>query len=95
MQFKYVFCSKNHPIPENGFIPNKITRRQLEVHLNTININFPQFHDLKKIVKDLNISLKEIELIRADPSNFIYEYFKELNRQVDIRRDTIIHEVEN
>ena len=88
------FCSRDHTIPKDGFSPNENLQKQLEVHLYTISINFTQFHDLKKLVQDLNRDLKDIESIRADPKNYIYEYFKELNRQVDLRRDTIIIEVE-
>ena len=62
--------------------------------LETVNHSFGKFNDLKKIVQDLNKGLKEIEVLRDDPENYIYEYFKELNRQVDIRRDMIIIEVE-
>ena len=56
----------------------------LDNQLNSVNHNFRKFNDLKKVVQDLNTGLKEIELIRADPSNYVYEYFKELNRQVDL-----------
>ena len=62
--------------------------------LETVNHSFGKFNDLKKIVQDLNKGLKEIEVLRDDPENYIYEYFKEFNRQVDIRRDMIIIEVE-
>ena len=85
---------KSIQLPKNGFLINKTLQRQLENQLNTVSINFSKFNDFKKLVQDLNTGLKEIELIRADPSNYVYEYFKEFNRQVDLRRDTIIHEVE-
>ena len=57
---KCQFCSENHPVPKKGFPPNKITQRHLENHLNSVNINFSKFNDLKKLVQDLNKGLKEI-----------------------------------
>ena len=42
----------------------------------------------------MNKGLREIESIKNDPANYIWEYFKELNRQVDIRRENIIQETE-
>ena len=88
------FCSENHTIPKSGFTINKIVMKQLESKLNTMNINFSQFNDSKKILQDLNKGLREIESIKNDPANYIWEYFKELNRQVDIRRENIIQETE-
>jgi len=41
----------------------------------------------------LNENLKEMETIRKDPENYIYEYFGELTRQVDLRRETLIRDI--
>ncbi len=38
----------------------------------------------------MNKKLKETVAIRNDPENYIYEYFGELTRQVDLRRETLI-----
>jgi len=37
--------------------------------------------------------MKEMEAIRNDPENYIYEYFGELTNQVDLRRETLIGEI--
>jgi len=41
----------------------------------------------------LNKNLREIESIRKDPDNYISEYFGELTRQVDLRRETLIEDI--
>jgi len=48
-----------------------------------------------RIVKNLleNENLKEIETIRNDPENYISEYFGELTRQVDLRREILIEDI--
>ncbi len=50
-------------------------------------------YEYKKILADLNKGLKEIEIVRQDPEKFIYEYFAEITRQVDLRRETLIEEI--
>jgi len=65
----------------------------LENKAHQINLNFSQFNDYNKIIQDLNKNLKEIEAIRKDPENYIAEYFGELTRQIDLRRETLIEEI--
>ncbi len=54
---------------------NQILQNMLEVQLHTLDYNFDQFNDSKKLIDNLNKNLKEIEGIRKDPENFISEYF--------------------
>ena len=92
-QANCMFCSDNHKTPKNGFPANKIVQNQLELNFNKINQNFSQFNDYKKIIEDLNKKLKETESIRQDPEYYIDEYFGELTRQVDLRRETQIEDI--
>ncbi len=41
----------------------------------------------------MNENLKEIEAIQKDPENYISEYFGELTRQVDLRREILIEDI--
>jgi len=91
---KCSLCGDLHQIPEGGFMVNQIVQNMLEAQLNTLAYNFDQFNDSKKLIDNLNRSLKEIEGIRNDPENFISEYFCELNRQVDLRRDELFVEIQ-
>jgi len=86
-------CSGAHLVPKEGFLENRIVKHQLDFEINNINLNFSQFNDYYKIIQDLKKNLKEIELIRKDPEDYIAEYFGELTRQVDLRRETLIRDI--
>jgi len=88
-----IFCSEVHKAPQNGFLENKIVKNLIEDKFHQINLNSGQFDEYNEIIQDLNKNLKEIEAIRKDPENYISEYFGELTRQVDLRRETLIEDI--
>jgi len=90
---KCMSCSGAHLVPKDGFLENRIVKHQLDFEINKINFNFSKFKGYQKIIQDLNKNLKEMEAIRNDPENYIPEYFGELTRQVDLRRDTLIGDI--
>jgi len=61
--------------------------------LHKLNINFDKFEETKKRLEDLNKQFREIEAFRNDPEYFIDEYFVELTRQVDLRRERLFESV--
>jgi len=67
------FCKKNHIMPEDGFVVNKIINTQLELKVDKINMSFPQYEDYKKTLEDLNKGLKEVETITRYPFNSPYD----------------------
>ena len=74
-------------MPKNGFPVNKIVIKQLEIHLNTMDTKFSQFNDARMFIGDLNRDFKYIESLHNDPTNYILEYFSEIHRQVDLRKE--------
>jgi len=90
---KCMLCDGSHIVPKEGFLENRIVKDMLENRANEINLNFSKFKDYKKIIQDLNENLREIETIQKDPENYISEYFGELTRQVDLRRETLIRDI--
>ncbi len=80
-------------MPKNGFIINEFAKNLLELQVNKINLNFTQFNEYKKILEELDKGFKEIERIRNDPESFINDFFSELTRQVDLRRETLIEDI--
>jgi len=70
-----------------------VIKAQLEFQFNKINLNFTQFNDYKKILENLNKDLKEFETIHNDPCSYIYEYFSEITRQVDLRKEIVIKDI--
>jgi hypothetical protein len=82
-----------HLVPKEGFLENRIVKQQLDLEINKINWNFSKFKDYQKIIQDLNNNFKETEAIQKDPENYISDYFGELTRQVDLRRETLIEDI--
>ncbi len=50
--------------------------------------------DCQILLEDLNKKMNEVEFIRKEKENFLYEYFSEITREVDLRRDTLIRDIE-
>jgi hypothetical protein len=90
---KCKFCMDNHKTPRNGFPSNKSLKNLLDLKANRISLNFSKFNDYRTTLADLNTKLKEFEEINNDPENYISEYFGELTRQVDLRRETLIKDI--
>jgi len=90
---KCMSCSGTHTVPKEGFPENRIVKNQLDLGANKICLNVSQFNDYNKIIQNLNNNLKEIEAIRKDPKSYIGEYFGELTRKVNLRRETLIEDI--
>ncbi len=91
----FIFCSKLHPMQENGFPLNQMVQCMLENNLHTLKINSNKLNQSKKKIEDLNNCFREIELLNKDPEYYIYDYFNELKRQVDLKREFLIETVQN
>jgi len=61
--------------------------------LHKLNINFDKFDESKKLIEDLNKQFREIETFQNEPEYFIDEYFVELTRQVDLRRERLFESI--
>ena len=90
---KCPFCPGTHQLPEAGFTPNLMVQKMLISKLHKLNINFDKFDESKKLVEDLNKQFRAIETFRNDPEYFIDEYFVELTRQVDLRRERLFESI--
>jgi len=88
------FCTKLHQITKDGFPSNELIEKQLEMQLNKISFNFCHLTDCQILLEDLNKKMNEVEFIRKEKENFLYEYFSEITREVDLRRDTLIRDIE-
>ena len=55
-----------------------------------MNINFDE---CEKLMNDLKVRFYEAATIKNDPASFITDQFLELNRLVDLRRETLLVEV--
>lgn len=91
---KCSLCEKDHVVPEEGFQTLKSIDKLLEIEVNKIDLG-PKFNECNETIDYLKISetidylMNDIEEMKNDPENFIYSYFSELKKEVDIQRETL------
>jgi len=70
-----------------------MAKKMLISKLHKLNINFDKFEETKKRLEDLNKQFREIENFRNEPEYFIDEYFVELTRQIDLRKERLFESI--
>jgi hypothetical protein len=86
--FQCEICKEEHSIPKSGFKVNKMVQNGLEIQLNTLKLT-PIFEECKTEIKKAHERVAEIEALEKNSEVFIYEYFEDIKRQVDIRRENL------
>jgi len=82
------FCNQTHHQSSSAFPPNLALEKMLTIELNKLTFN-TKFTKCQNYINDLQKNCQEINLIQKDPSIFVYEYFEDLKREVDIRREDL------
>jgi len=49
----------------------------------------PVYDECKRTITEAMDNVTKIELLEKDPENYIYEYFEDIKRKVDLRRETL------
>ena len=86
--FQCEFCKEEHFIPKSGFKVNKGLQNCLEIRLNTLKLT-PIFEECKTVLKTAHEKVAKIEMLEKNSEGYIYEYFEDIKRQVDIRREDL------
>ncbi len=86
--FECKICQNEHSLPKEGFLVNKRLKNGIEMELNTLKLN-PVYVECKKLIEEAKGSLSKMETNENDPENLIYEYFEDIKRKVDIRREDL------
>ncbi len=86
--FTCELCKEEHSIPKNGFLVNKRMQSGLEIQFNTLKLT-PVFDECKQEIKKANENLEKVKTLEKNSESFIYEYFADIKRQVDIRREDL------
>jgi hypothetical protein len=60
----------------------------LDVELNNL-ASSPMFDECRKEIEKAKENVVQIELLEKNAENYIYEYFEDIKRQVDIRREDL------
>lgn len=85
---KCMLCHKKHTVPEEGFVVNKLIQNALHIKFNTLKLN-PVYDECKKEIEASRERVAKIETMKNDPEIYIYEYFEEIKRKVDLRREDL------
>ena len=88
-------CLDEHVVPEYGYVLNKKIKSASDIKLNSFNVEIGVFDECKKTLEEAKATLAELETISNDPDSYLYEYFEEIKRQVDLRRDYLKLKIDN
>lgn len=89
---KCIFCKEHHARHMDNFQVNKSLQKMIDLQLNTLKLS-PSFEECKKSIAKLNETIDEIDLIYNDTQHFVFEYFEEIKRQVDLRKEKITESI--
>jgi len=76
-------CQEDHLIPKKGFMVNHRFQSLLEIEFNTLKAG-PVFDECMKEIDDAKENVDKIEFLEKNAENYIYDYFEDVKRQVDI-----------
>lgn len=88
------FCHDEHFIPQKGFVVNNRLQSLLSLQLNTLTPS-PLFDDCKKEIAEAKRSVAKIEQLKESAETFSFEYFEDIKRQVDLRREQLKVRIDN
>ena len=82
-------CKEEHLIPKKGFIINNRLQKLLTLKLNTLKFDCQIYTGCTKEIEDANEKVDKLGLFEKNAENYIYDYFEDIKRQVDIRREDL------
>ncbi len=86
--FQCEICKEEHFIPKKGFKVDKRLQNGLEIQFNTLKLT-PIFDECKKVIKTARERVAKIDTLEKNSEGYIYDYFEDIKRQVDIRREDL------
>jgi len=81
-------CQEEHLIPKKGFMVNNRLQKLLRLELNALKVS-PVFDECIKEIEEAKENVVKIGLLEKNAENYIYDYFEDIKRQVDIRREDL------
>jgi hypothetical protein len=86
--FICVICQEEHLIPKKGFMVNNRLQKLLRLELNALKVS-PVFDECMKEIEDAKENVIKIGLLEKNAEKYIYDYFEDVIRLVDIRREDL------
>jgi len=88
-------CQEEHHIPKNGFVVNNRLKKLLKLELKSLKFDCPVFDDCKKGLEKAKENMLKVEELEKNGEMFIYNYFEDIKRQVDLRREILKQNIDN
>lgn len=86
--FDCVACQNDHLVPKEGFVVSKQIENLLNLQLYTLKAG-PEYDECKKVIEEAKANYDKIETLQKNSECYIYEYFEDIKRQVDLRREDL------
>jgi len=93
-QFRCQLCGDEHQVPKKGFQINKNIQRGLKMELHKAFGSNPAFEECKSHIENASKVIRQLEVLRDSPEGYIHDYFEEVKRQVDLRREKLKNEID-
>ena len=87
-------CQKKHDLPMSGFKVNNRLQHLVKLQLNKLE-QLAMFEGCKKELENAKESVVKIELLERNAENYSYDYFEEIKRQVENRREDLKIKIDN
>ena len=87
-------CQKKHDLPVSGFKVNNRLQHLVKLQLNKLE-QLAMFEGCKKELENAKESVVKIELLERNAENYSYDYFEEIKKQVDNRREDLKIKIDN
>jgi hypothetical protein len=91
---KFMFLLKKFYINILGFLTDETMNKLLELEINSIRLS-PSFEACKTNIQQAEVNLNKIDEFKKESEYYIYEYFEDIKRQVDLRRETLKVEIDD
>ncbi len=86
-------CQKKHDLPKSGFKVNNRLQHLVKLQLNKLE-QIAMFEGCKKELENAKENVVKIEFLERNSEKYIYDYFEEIKRKVDIRREELKHKID-
>jgi hypothetical protein len=92
--FKCGICQVEHAVPKEGIVINRHIQNALDIEFSTLKLN-PVFEECKNVIIEAKSNLAQVEVLDKDPESFLNEYFEDIKRKVDLRREELKLRIDN
>jgi hypothetical protein len=86
--FECEIHNDEHSILTKGYVINERMQQGLEIEFITFELT-PVYDECKVEIQRANENVEKIESLRKNSESYFYEYFEDLNRQFDIRKEDL------